>query len=141
MLKKTNFWRIIKKTITKLLIFASLSTSWGKILEDFDQGTQLGDSWIASEGMLLKKMVIADDDSYEGVKGHKLKVNSVAGGYFASKSSFPAPRFAASSAIKFRIKGILNKYGKFLPVPIEFDGETINNTEPIWTKSPNDLKS
>ncbi len=62
-----------------------------------------------------------------------------------------------------RIEGIINKYGKFLPVPIKFgtrdeqveDGKDkdgnpkyktvkkdniINNTDPIWVKSPNDLK-
>ena len=62
-----------------------------------------------------------------------------------------------------RIKEILNKYAKFLPVPVQFgvrkesipDGEDeegkpkyksvevdniINNTNPIWTKSPADLK-
>lgn len=63
---------------------------------------------------------------------------------------------------EMRIKGILDKYGKFLPIPIQFgtttksvpDGEDeegktkyksveedriINNTAPIWTKSPSDL--
>ncbi|MFC3879540.1 molecular chaperone HtpG [Algoriphagus namhaensis] len=63
---------------------------------------------------------------------------------------------------KFKLQGILDKYAKFLPVPIKFgtktesveDGEDkegkkkwksvevdniINTTEPIWTKSPNDL--
>jgi molecular chaperone HtpG len=62
-----------------------------------------------------------------------------------------------------RISGILNKYAKFLPVPVQFgtknqsepDGEDadgkpkyksvevdniINNTHPIWTKAPADLK-
>jgi molecular chaperone HtpG len=39
-----------------------------------------------------------------------------------------------------KIKEILNKYCKFLPVEIEFDGQVINNTQPIWIKSPNDLK-
>jgi len=62
-----------------------------------------------------------------------------------------------------RIQGILDKYSKFLPVPIKFgqkdksvedgkdkDGNTqyktvkedniINDTEPIWTKSPSELK-
>lgn len=62
-----------------------------------------------------------------------------------------------------RLQGILDKYSKFLPVPIRFgqkdrsekDGEDkdgkpkyktvkedniINNTAPLWTKSPNDLK-
>jgi len=64
---------------------------------------------------------------------------------------------------EFRIKGILEKYCKFLPVPIRFgqtdesvedgtdkDGKPkyktvkkdriINNSSPIWTKSPADLK-
>lgn len=64
---------------------------------------------------------------------------------------------------EFRIKGILEKYCKFLPVEIKFgtkeesvpDGEDkdgkpkhksvkvdriINNPDPLWTKSPKDLK-
>ena len=64
---------------------------------------------------------------------------------------------------EFRIKGILEKYCKFLPVEIKFgqqdesveDGtdkegkpkyktvkkdRIINNTSPVWTKSPSDLK-
>lgn len=62
-----------------------------------------------------------------------------------------------------RLQGILDKYSKFLPVPIQFgqkdksveDGKDkdgnpkyktvkedniINDTDPIWTKSPSDLK-
>ena len=38
-----------------------------------------------------------------------------------------------------RIQTVLNKYCKFLPVPVEFKGEVINNPNPIWTKSPSDL--
>ena len=38
-----------------------------------------------------------------------------------------------------RLKGILEKYCKFLPVPIEFEGQLINDTTPIWTKQPADL--
>ena len=64
---------------------------------------------------------------------------------------------------EFRLKGILEKYCKFLPVEIKFgtkeesveDGEDkdgkkkyktvtsdriINNTQPLWAKSPSDLK-
>lgn len=64
---------------------------------------------------------------------------------------------------EWKLKGILDKYCKFMPVPIKFGtteesvedgkddkGETqyktvtkdriINNTAPIWTKSPNDLE-
>ncbi|CAG5003989.1 Chaperone protein HtpG [Dyadobacter sp. CECT 9275] len=40
----------------------------------------------------------------------------------------------------YRLKGILEKYGKFLPIQIEFEEKIINNTNPIWTKSPSDLK-
>ena len=38
-----------------------------------------------------------------------------------------------------RLRGILTKYCKFLPVTIEFEGEVINQTAPIWTKQPSEL--
>ncbi|WP_221390839.1 molecular chaperone HtpG [Dyadobacter sp. NIV53] len=38
-----------------------------------------------------------------------------------------------------RLRGILEKYGKFLPVQIEFEDKVINNVSPIWTKNPADL--
>jgi len=41
---------------------------------------------------------------------------------------------------KNRIQSILDKYGKFLPIPIDFDGKIINNPTPLWTKSPSELK-
>lgn len=64
---------------------------------------------------------------------------------------------------KYRIQSILEKYAKFLPVPVQFGAKTesvedgtdeegktkyktveveniINNTNPIWTKAPADLK-
>lgn len=41
---------------------------------------------------------------------------------------------------KYRLETILNKYCKFLPVEIEFDGKVINNTHPLWTKAPSELK-
>jgi molecular chaperone HtpG len=34
---------------------------------------------------------------------------------------------------------LLNKYCKYLPVPIEFQDNIINNTEPIWAKKPSEL--
>ena len=39
-----------------------------------------------------------------------------------------------------RLRGILEKYGKFLPVQIEFEDKIINNPNPVWTKNPADLK-
>jgi len=36
----------------------------------------------------------------------------------------------------FRVKNILEKYCKFLPVEIEFDTKVINNPQPLWTKTP-----
>lgn len=41
---------------------------------------------------------------------------------------------------KPKVQEILNKYDKFLPIEVEFDGKVINNTTPVWTKSPKDLK-
>lgn len=43
-------------------------------------------------------------------------------------------------AHKERIKELLEKYCKFMPVPIEFDGKVINSVEPLWTKAPSELK-
>ena len=40
---------------------------------------------------------------------------------------------------KDKVSGLLNKYCKFLPVEIEFDGNVINNTTPLWKKNPSDL--
>ena len=41
---------------------------------------------------------------------------------------------------QYRINELLNKYCKFLPVPINFDGKQINNTAPAWTNAPAELK-
>ena len=56
---------------------------------------------------------------------------------------------------KYRLEGLLNKYCKFLPVPVAFGKKTewkdgkqvdtdedniINNVEPLWTKTPSTLK-
>ena len=38
-----------------------------------------------------------------------------------------------------RIQNILEKFCKFLPVPIKFEDKQINNTNPAWTKKPADL--
>ena len=62
---------------------------------------------------------------------------------------------SAEYAAKARIKGLLEKYCKFMPVPVIFGKEqewkdgawhdtdkdlVINNVEPIWTRTPSDLK-
>ena len=38
-----------------------------------------------------------------------------------------------------RIRTVLKKFCRFLPVPIRFEGEQINNTHPAWTKKPSEL--
>ncbi|MEO8412335.1 MAG: molecular chaperone HtpG [Ginsengibacter sp.] len=38
-----------------------------------------------------------------------------------------------------RIRNILEKFCKFLPIPIKFEDKQINNTNPAWTKKPADL--
>ncbi|NUM32512.1 MAG: molecular chaperone HtpG [Bacteroidetes bacterium] len=40
---------------------------------------------------------------------------------------------------KWKINELLTKYCKFLPIEIEFDGKVINNTNPIWKKSPSEI--
>ncbi len=40
----------------------------------------------------------------------------------------------------FKIKGILDKFCKFLPVPIFFEEKQINNTNPAWVKKPAELE-
>lgn len=38
-----------------------------------------------------------------------------------------------------RIETLLNKYCKFLPVEIKFEGKVINNTKPAWIRKPAEL--
>jgi molecular chaperone HtpG len=38
-----------------------------------------------------------------------------------------------------RIRNILEKFCRFLPVPIFFDGKQINVTDPAWTRKPSEL--
>ena len=38
-----------------------------------------------------------------------------------------------------RVRSILDKFCRFLPVPIYFEGEQINNTSPAWVKKPAEL--
>ncbi|HET6253022.1 MAG TPA: molecular chaperone HtpG [Puia sp.] len=40
-----------------------------------------------------------------------------------------------------RIRTILKKFCRFLPVPIRFEGQQINNPTPAWTKRPSELTS
>lgn len=38
-----------------------------------------------------------------------------------------------------RIRTLLNKYCRFLPVEIKFEDKVINNTKPAWTRKPSEL--
>lgn len=42
-------------------------------------------------------------------------------------------------AQNYKVKGLLDKYCKFLPVPIVFDDKVINETKPLWLNAPADL--
>lgn len=41
---------------------------------------------------------------------------------------------------QWKINELLNKYCKFLPIPIEFHDKTINEIAPLWKKNPSELK-
>ncbi len=41
---------------------------------------------------------------------------------------------------EFKIKSLLQKYCKYLPIEITFKDEVINNINPLWKKNPVDLK-
>jgi molecular chaperone HtpG len=38
-----------------------------------------------------------------------------------------------------RLRSILNKFCRFLPVPVFFEDRQVNNTSPAWTRKPSDL--
>ena len=38
-----------------------------------------------------------------------------------------------------RIRSILEKFCRFLPVPIHFADKQINNTQPAWLRKPSEL--
>lgn len=40
-----------------------------------------------------------------------------------------------------RITSILNKFCKFLPIPIKFNDKQINSTHPAWTRKPSELSA
>ena len=39
-----------------------------------------------------------------------------------------------------RLKTVLTKYGKFLPIDVYLGEDKINNTNPLWTRQPTELK-
>lgn len=47
---------------------------------------------------------------------------------------------SAEYATKSKIESLLNKYCKFLPVAIEFEGKQINDTNPLWTQKPSEIE-
>ena len=102
-------------------------------------------SW--KEGAKAVKWTCDGSPSYEMEDSDKTDRGTVITLYLDADS--------AEYAEKTRIEGLLNKYCKFMPVPIVFgkeqewkDGKyvdterdkVINNKEPLWTKAPSELK-
>ena len=42
-------------------------------------------------------------------------------------------------ASKAKVNELLNKYCKFMPVPVSFDDKVINDTAPLWAKTPSEI--
>ena len=46
---------------------------------------------------------------------------------------------SAEFGTKIKIQSLLDKYCRFLPVSIEFDEKVVNNTKPLWMRTPSEL--
>ena len=51
-------------------------------------------------------------------------------------SSYILARIQMSLPLKHASTNLLDKYCKFLPIPIYFDEKNINETKPLWLQSP-----
>jgi molecular chaperone HtpG len=51
------------------------------------------------------------------------------------------PEDSAEFLDENRIRGILEKYCRFLPIPVFFEEKQINNTRPAWTRKPSELST
>jgi molecular chaperone HtpG len=49
------------------------------------------------------------------------------------------PEDSAEFLDENRIRGILEKFCRFLPIPVLFEDKQINNTHPAWTRKPSEL--
>lgn len=84
------------------------------------------------EGATAAHWVCEDDNAFEITEGTRTERGTTITLHVEPESE----EFLESA----RLKGILDKYAKFLPIEVEFEENTINNTEPLWTKSPSELE-
>ena len=85
------------------LFFCKLGVE-AKMVENFEQPGKLGDSWMASEGMRLERVLVPVTVKHEGVEDNILQVDAIAGGFFATQPNFRRCRFHAATAVKFRVE-------------------------------------
>jgi hypothetical protein len=100
-------WKEMKPSVANVvwLFFGLFFCKFGveaKMVENFEQPGKLGDSWMASEGMRLERVLVPVTVKHEGVDDNILQVDAVAGGYFATQPNFHRRRFHAATAVKFR---------------------------------------
>lgn len=93
-----------KSGIWITLALVCVQSSWGKMVENFEQPGSLGDRWTANQGMKLERVYVPPEVRHEGVERRMLQVDAVEGGYFASKPDFPRCRFHAATMVKFRVE-------------------------------------
>ncbi|MFP6900381.1 MAG: hypothetical protein VCA36_05530 [Opitutales bacterium] len=112
-----------------VFIFAvGQSSAVAKMVENFEQLGELGERWTASQGMQLERVNVPPDVRHEGVERTMLKVNAVAGGYFASQPNFPRCRFHAATSVKFRVEAP----GASVANPLIFEFQVYSTERTAW---------
>ena len=87
-------------------------------------------SW--KEGAEAVKWSCEGDPDYKITKGKRKERGTDIILYLDDEST----EFATAS----KIESLLNRYCRFLPIEISFEEKIINDTAPIWTKKPTELK-
>jgi len=115
------------KGFSCLLFLITSSLSWGRVIEDFNDG-KLSEMWVASSGMVLQRSIVRNTVLHDGVEGKMLKVVASKGGYFATKSNLPSFSFELFKEIKFRI----NAKNASVQEPIVFEFQVFATDREAW---------
>ena len=125
-------------------------SSAGEFLEKYKDESIIGHFGLGfySAFMVAKKVTIESLSWKEGTKGvfwscdgsPEFEMNECVKEDRGTVITLYLDSDADEFAAKGRISQLLAKYCKFMPVPVEFDNNVINSIDPIWTRTPSELK-